>query len=407
MNLTTRPIESEEVGLFRERLARGFGADIGENDRDESRFRRVVPLDRTVAAFDGSDLVGTLATFEFALTIPGPGTVPIAGTTMVTVQPTHRRRGALTAMMSDHLDDVVARGEPVAALWASESSIYRRYGFGVATETDEVEIDARRLDFSVPGNGGQVALIDHDAAVSVLPDVYGRVKPVRPGMLSRSDAWWQNRLHDPDHRREGWSALRRAAYTASGAVDGYLLFRQKEAWPDGFPEGRVKVSEVIAATAEAHSALWQFVTNIDLFPKVDYWNLPVDDPLHWKVARPRQIRRKRWDALWIRVLDVPAALAARRYASDGTVRFGIEDPFRPAVGGGYELDVSNGRGTCHRIDDAPSIEMGVDVLGALYLGRGGALAAASAGRITGSPEAVELLDSLFRGSVAPWCEEIF
>ena len=410
MPITTRPITGDEVPTFLTRLRRGFGQDPSgddvEADREVERFRAVAPLDRTVAAFDGDEMVGTLATFPFEVAVPGSAGLAMAGTTMVTVQPTHRRRGVLTAMMSDHLDDAAARSEPLAGLWASESAIYGRYGFGPATECDSV--DMLQTHIEVSGPSGDVRLIDTGAAAEVLAPVYDAVAFGRPGMLSRTIAWWENaRLHDPPGERHGMSALRIVVHESNGEADGYALYAQKGDWGEGFGNGEIRVWEVIALSGEAHTGLWRFLTNIDLFPRVGYWNMPIDDPLRWKVADPRRLVRKRYDGMWIRVLDVAAALSARSFAADGSIRLGINDTFRPTTAGTYELTVFEGKGECHRSDAVADVNLDVDTLGSLYLGGGHAVAAANGGRITGSEPDVIRLSRMFRGDTDPWCPEVF
>lgn len=407
MSLITRSIAEDEVGTFRDLMWRGFGQEVLEDDRESDRFLATTPLDRVVGAFDGPTMVGTLAAYPFELTVPGGAAHKMAGTTMVTVQATHRRRGALTSMMRDHLDDARSRGESLAGLWASESAIYGRFGFGAATENDTVELHGPRID--VREEGGIVRYVDADESLDVLGSVYDTVRGTRPGMLSRTEAWWRNEvLFDPSQWRDGASPIRTVVHESYGVADGYAIFRQKPEWGNAFPAGQIRVKELIAASDDAHTGLWRFLTSIDLFPEVKYWNAPVDDPLRWKVADPRRVTRKRWDALWLRVLDVGAALSIRSYAADGTVRFRVTDPFQPDNDGVYVLEVEAGAGTCHRGRGVePDLAFGVDVLGALYLGGGDALSTARGGRIEGSEDAVVRLQRMFRGDIQPWCEEVF
>lgn len=407
MSLVTRPIAEGEVGTFRELMWRGFGQEVLEEDREPDRFLATTPLERIVGAFDGATMVGTLAAYPFELTVPGGAAVAMAGTTMVTVQATHRRRGALTSMMRNHLDDARERGEPIAGLWASESAIYGRFGFGAATENDNVELHGPRIDLHE--EGGSVHYVDADESIEVLGSVYDAVRSTRPGMLSRTEAWWVNEvLFDPSRWRDGASPIRVVVHESYGVGDGYAIFRQKPEWGEGFPVGEIRVKEVIAASDDAHTGLWRFLTSIDLFPEIRYWNAAVDDPLRWKVTDPRRVTRKRWDALWVRVLDVGSALSARTYAADGTVRFRVTDPFCPDNDGVYSLEVEAGAGTCRRLRGVePDLALGIDVLGSLYLGGADALSTARGGRIEGSEDAVIRLQRMFRGDIQPWCQEVF
>jgi predicted acetyltransferase len=227
-------------------------------------------------------------------------------------------------------------------------------------------------------------------------------------MLSRTTAWWENeRLHDAPGEGGGTSSLRVVVHESDGGADGYALYRQKAMWGEGLGNGEIQVAEVVASTPKAHTGLWRFLTSIDLFPRLRYRHLPVDDPLRWKVTEPGRLIRKREEGLWVRVLDVVAALNARSYAADGTIRMGIADAFRPKTADTYELTVSDGHGTCRRSDGAADVSLEIDMLGSLYLGSGHALSAARAGRIAGSEEAVVRLGRMFRGDIDPWCPEIF
>lgn len=406
MEITTRPITADEVVRFRTAIKFGFGEDLNDDEFPPERFEDLFPLDRTSAAFDGDQMVGTLAGLPFDVTVPGGAQVPMAGTTVVTVAATHRRRGALSAMMRDHLEDGLRRGEPLVGLWASESLIYGRFGFGVATELDEIEIDRTRV--SVQGEAGSVRLVTAEEAAEIFPAIYDAERVRRPGMLSRSAPWWKHLLVDPEGRRRGFSSLRLLVHETDGRPDGYAFYRQKPDWESEFLEGKVSIREIIAASPTAHTGLWRFLTSIDLFVEIAHWNLPVDDPLAWKVPDHRRIKRKRWDALYLRILDVVQALEARTYAADGRITFAVGDPYLPEVGGSFELEVSGGNGTCRRIGGGPAdLSFGTTDLASLYLGGHSAVAMARADRIQGAPDSVELFGRMFRGDIAPWCEEIF
>jgi predicted acetyltransferase len=403
MNLVVRAIEASEIQLFRQKMSRAFGGD--SRPEEVERFEKGIDRSRTRAAFDGDELVGTSAAFTFDVTVPG-GALPMGGTTMVTVQATHRRRGVLRAMMQSHLDEVAARGEPLAGLWASEASIYGRFGYGHAADGQEIRIDARHVAFAHDPPAGAVRLIEADAAPNELPPIYERVRSTRPGMLTRDDARWKyGILFDPEHRREGRSAMRFAVYDGASGPEGYAIYRQKQDWKD-FPEGEVDVVDVMPATADAHAALWRYLCRVDLFPNVRYWNLPVDDELPWRITEPRRVTRKIWDSLWIRLMDVRRALEGRTYAAPGALVLGIRDPFRDQTGR-YALDAGPDGAACRRVDDPPDLEMDVDVLGALYLGGHRPTMFARAGLIRGDTDALATADRVFPWGPAPWCPDVF
>jgi predicted acetyltransferase len=253
-----------------------------------------------------------------------------------------------------------------------------------------------------------VRLLDNDRAEPVIRSVYEAVRSTRTGMLTRSDSWWSHRLMaDVESWRGGKSARRYAVFGEDDEVSGYAVYRQKAKWEDFVADGEVDVVEVVTTTTAAHAGLWAFLTSIDLFPRIEYWNLPIDDPLPSLVTDQRRVRRSLVDALWIRLMDVPTALEARRYEEDGSVIFETIDPARSGRSATFRLEVVEGNARCTAVQGAPDLTMRADVLGHLYLGGGNALTMARAGRIGGDEPSIRTLHRLFRTDSMPWCPEVF
>jgi predicted acetyltransferase len=407
-DITIRPVTTDEYPAFVTAFMEGFSSDLQADDQPE-HFRHTLPPERTLAAFDGDTIVGTFGGFDLELTVPG-GTVKMEGTTVVTVFPTHRRMGLLNAMMSDHLDNAVANGYPVAGLWASESGIYGRHGYGIATYAVTRSMDGSLVRFRDDIHIDRVRRITREQASDVLPSVFDRVLSVTPGMFARNDAWWTHEaLLDEDWMKRGRTAKRIVVHDGASGADGYVVYRQKgDEADDGHANGEVSVIELIAATPRAKASLWSYIANIDGCPKVKLWNVAVDDDVMMMVREPRRIRATGiYDALWIRVLDVEVALSCRTYEEDGTFVFSIVDSYRPGTDGSYRLAVSDGVGTCERTNSLAGLDLDVDVLGALYLGGADARAYARAGRIRGSQDDVDRLARMFRTVKAPWCDQVF
>lgn len=404
-----RSIEESEADLFRARLARGFGRDIDrEDEAARSRFLDLFEIDRTVAVFDEGDIVGTGGALSFELTVPCGRAVPMGGTTIITVQPSRRRRGVLREIMSYHLEDVASHNEPLAGLWASESSIYERFGYGVATRQHLLRLQTGDVAMHTPEPPGRVSLMEAEEALTSLRSVYESVRLRVPGMLSRSESWWSHRIaRDGERDAEGWSAKRYAIYRDGGSSLGYAIYHQKLEWGDLFPSGGISVSEVVSATPGAHRGIWGLLTNVDLFTELEWRHAPVDDPLEFEVTDPRRIVRSVVDGLWVRLLDVPAALEARGYEEDGELTLKVEDHFRPQGSGVYRLEVKGGEATCRSSSGTPDLECDVDVLGHLYLGGGSAMGMARAGRLEGDEASIRSLHRIFRTDRAPWCPEVF
>ncbi len=368
--------------------------------------QRVTEPERTVGVREGGEIVATGAVLSRQLTIPG-GTLPVAGVSAIGVVPGHTRRGHLSRIMRMLLDDARAAGEPVAALWASEGAIYGRYGFGPATRAMRYELQldrvALRRDVVVPETPPQVG-VPADALERIRP-VFERVRAVRPGMLDRPGAWWDRRIHDPEHRRDGAGPLRAAIQPGpDGEAAGYALFAAQTSWDDRGPAASVTVREVVAETPEAHAGLRRFLLRLDL-ERTMHWRLAPDHaPLTHQLASNDAVDRRAGDGLFVRLVDVDAALAARSYAIPVDLVLEVDDPFCPWNTGRHRLH----DGGCEPTDAPADLALGAEALGAIYLGGTPAGALAAAGRIRElRPGALAEAATAFRGAVEPWCPEIF
>jgi predicted acetyltransferase len=408
MAFTLRPIAAGEVAAFRAALVSAFGGDATSEPDDDHRLTEILPLERSCAAFDGATLVATSGAFGLDMTVPG-GALRCAGLTMVTVAPTHRRRGVLRALIGAHLHGAAERGDAISALWASEAAIYGRFGYGLASEFDELRVaDARSLRFTDELGRDELAPLDDAGARAQLPWLYDRLCHQRAGMLVRPLAWWEQRhFHDPPQRRAGASRRRWVLARRDGQATGYLCFRQRPGFTAGLPTGSAEVVELLAADARAEASLLELACRIDLHPTMTWWNAPVDLALPWLTDNARGITRRRSDALWVRICDVPAALAARRYERDGALVLRVADPLGRDAAGTYALRAVAGAGQCERTTAGPDLALDTGALGSLYLGGVRASTLGRAGRIAGSPAALATADALFSTRTPPWCSEIF
>jgi predicted acetyltransferase len=402
MPVEIRAITDDEVVAYRDALMTVFGDDGDSDPNGADRMRALLALSRCWAAFDGATIVATAATFDHTMVVPGGDTLAMAGLTMVSVRPTHRRRGFLRELMRLHLDDARARGVAISGLWASEASIYGRFGYGVAAEADLIGIeDAGTIVFTGAGPLDEIDWIDESGARQELPGVYARAVAQRPGALLRSATWWRERrfLETPFARGDA-SRRRHVLARRGGDIVGYIGFRQRGIWTNGLPAGKVEIDELIGIDARAEATLWRFALRIDLFPTVTWWNAPTDDVLAWRVANPRRIKRTRIDNLWLRIDDVAAALAARRYAADGVLGIAVEDT-------SWELVIESGRARCTPAARAPALRLSRAALGALYLGATPASRLARAELVHGDAATVATADRVFAWQIAPWCPEQF
>lgn len=394
-----RSITAEEYPAFAEAVGTAFATEV--RPVDLALWRRVTELDRTVASYDGARIVATGTADSLQVTVPGGAAVPMAGITAIGTLPTHRRRGLLTQTMRRLLDDARGRGEPLAGLFASEAVIYGRFGFGCAAGGANLTIDTRRATFAAsPALAGRMRLLDEDEAREVLPPIYEQSRPLTPGMLSRSAARWDVAFHDPEHLRDGAGRQ----FVVTDRDRGYARYRIKEAEDPAGPACTLHVLELVATDDEALAGLWRYLLDVDLVVTVRASLRPVDDLLPLLLADPRQAVTRVVDSLWLRVLDVPAALAARTYAADGSLVLQVRDDFCAAVTGTYLLEARDGRGRCAPTGAAPHLSVEARDLGAAYLGGIRPSQLARAGRVTEHRAgALAEADRMFLSSPAPWC----
>ncbi len=379
---------------------------FGESLRDEDfeRHRTFMPPDRIHTAYDDGRPVGLAAAYPFELTIPG-GQVPAGGVTWVGVLPSHRRRGILRQLMRRQLDDLRERGDPLAILWASEPAIYGRFGYGISAPNLAMDADTVRFGFrDDPGPSGSVRLVDRDEALELFPPVYDRVRLATPGMFARStDYWREDRLADPEHWREGAGPKFFVVLELDDTAEAYAIYRIKQDWQQGIPHGEVRVLDAIATSPRATRELWRFVFGIDLVTKVRQNLFDPGSPLFLMVEDARRLHLGLSDGLWLRFVDLQAALAARSYAADVPVVLEVRDELCPWNAGRWRVGDEAGK-TRHPAD----LELDTKDLASVYLGAFDFHQLAGAERVRElRPGALERASALFRTVRPPYCPEIF
>lgn len=331
--------------------------------------------ERSLVAEDDGAIVAHVGAFTGDLSVPG-GTVAAAHVTRVGVAPTHRRRRLLTRMMHRQLEEVP---EPVAALWASEGKIYPRFGYGMATRRIGLSIDTREVRLPEPRHAGRLRAVSLADAGPVLKDVFESVRAHRPGWSTRRDSWWQKILADPPEARHGATEKRVVWHEGAGGVDGYAIWRVGRDSHSGRPETRVW--EVVAAGPDAYLELWRFLLGIDLVASATFHRASPEEPLLHLADEPRRLGATIGDGLYVRIVDLPAALTARRYATPVDVVLEVTDALREDNAGRWRLTADGDKVTCTRTADAPDLACDIVELGAAYLGGAALGALADAGRV--------------------------
>jgi predicted acetyltransferase len=384
-------------------IAHNFGWEPTAEDAE--RFSRLLSPDRLHCVFEGTSIVAAAGVMPLELTIPG-GRVACAGVTVVGVLPSHRRRGLLTRMMGAQLRDVRQRGEPVAALWASEETIYGRYGYGLACHG--LMLSARRrssqLRADLPAREGTVRMIDHDEALRVLPPLYEKIAERTVGFLARPLDWWELRtLDDREERRRGAGPLNRVLLEVNGNWD---MRSTGSRWRGRERIGRRRSScTTPSALTRRQPARSGASCSKSTGPTRSRRGLlPFDHPL-LLTARVNELQGRLWDGLWLRLVDLRAALERRSYRGDGRVTLEIvRDPLFPENAGVWTIEGGRARRTSRR----PDVRLDVQALGAAFLGGFSfrELAAAESVEETARNGLVRA-DALFATPAAPWCPEIF
>lgn len=374
--------------------------------------RKAFEPERSLAAFDGDEIIGTTTIISFDMTVPGGDEVATAGVTSVAVLPSHRRRGVLSSLMDTQLADVSATAEPVAALFASEAPIYGRYGYGAASTHLSFDIKRGEGALKAPANPPVLRIVEPNAAIDSLKQVYDTVRKTRPGMLTRNQAYWDVFLADHAFLREGSTPTHCVVAEDDSGPRGYALYSAKPDWADGLPAQVLNVRDLFGTDRDATLALWADMLSRDLVGEVRTRSRPLDDPLLYQLADPRRARPSYGDGLWIRLVDLPAALTSRRYACEVDVVIDVTDERLPANSGTWRLQAGGlrdqGKPVCERTTAEADMALPVSALGAAYLGgtRLGGLAAA--GQITElRPGAVASLSAAMWWDPAPWAPTNF
>lgn len=393
-----RQVRDEE--FFQWRIA--VRGSLGYHTNLEStKFMRAhrVEIDRLLVCTDGDTMAGSGGADSFDMTLPGGAQVPVAGVAYITTAPTHRRRGVQRSIMKRIHDDARERGDVASILWASQSLLYGRYGYGNTMPVHNWHIDLRHTSYEyAPEWSGCYVKVERDEAIPLMTEAYERTRPHRTGMITRTAKRWLYEIHPIETKDEffviyveGNDALAYARYT----ID-------KD--PDDEFKGTMHVVEAVAATDAAHAALWRYLFDQELVDDLKAHARPIDDPLVWMLAEPRRLRRTLTDAIWMKFLDIPAMLEQRTYPVADSLTLQIIDaetkePRNLAVEFGTE------GGTCRDTNAAPDLVMNEAELSAMYAGAVECSMLADIGLVDVSvrtPDAALRADAVFRTSPAGW-----
>jgi predicted acetyltransferase len=376
------------------------------------RIEKVSDKERFWCAIDGDRFVGTSGVFTQRLSVPG-GEVAAGGVTFVTVLPSHRRRGLMSGMMRTMIDDCHRRGEPIAMLWAAEGAIYQRFGYGLATYCVNLEADTSAIRFTRDWpREGQVRLLPAGEGRDLIDPVYQAVRSSRAGFLMRDERWWPGVLPNPEKDQKGGEARRLAVFEAEAGAEAYAVYKTKAEWNVRGPSGTLLVEEAMGSTPRGVREIWRYLFGVDLVRTLKTWRLPSDHPVFSLVAEIRRLGTTFGDGLWVRVVDVPAALEARTYGSagrgTGSLTLELADGYCPWNAGRWRMDVADGHARVARTSGDADLALDANDLAAMYLGGFGATVLAASGRVVElRAGALAAADGLFLTALQPWCPQEF
>jgi predicted acetyltransferase len=395
--IKVRTITEEEFPAWERAAALGFGEHTTE--ARQLQIRGTTEIDRTIGAFDGDRVVGTTSAHTFTMSVPG-GAVPLAYVDWVAVLPTHRRNGILTRMTKRQLSDFHERGEPLAGLTATESSIYERFGYGIASWIENWSIRREHTGMTGPASATvETRFVSPQEAREIGPVIYDRVRRERSGMFDYNGQWWDAFASDPEHWREGGSELFHVVHDGYGGPGGLVSYRIRD-------RSEVVVLLLLGATPKVESALWRHCFGIELMDSIVASSRPIDDPLPWMLTEPRRLERSVQDGLWLRLVDVQKALSSRSYASECRVVIQVHDPMCLWNEKRIEVETSPDGVSCKPTSRSPDLEISVSDLASIYLGGTTLSTLGRAGRIEEHTRgSLKTLDRAFATERFPWTVE--
>ena len=390
--LEMRPVTDDEFVKWTRAEARAHGNRL---DDDPEILRPHFDLDRSIGVFEGTDIVGGAHSHKVEMSIPG-GSTTIAGVANIAVQPTHTRQGVMTRMMHHQIHDIHDRGEPLAALFATESIIYGRFGYGIGSLYERWTIDRHHTGYSLPfERPGRISFVDPADIARDLPEIFRRATAGRPGVFQRPIHQWKRDSQAPEHTQGGQGGLFYVAYEENGRVDGYAAYR--------IIGTNLCVNELMAVTSQSNTALWRFCFDVDRMSTTEALRRPVDDPLPWLLADPRRLQRSTRDGVWVRVIDVNAALKLRRYMHCDQLVIEVRDDLCPWNAGRFKLESSNEGGECRASDSSPDLLINVTNLASAYMGAVSFSTLAMAGLVDEKTAGALLrADRMFAAQYSPW-----
>jgi predicted acetyltransferase len=369
--------------------------------------RRFNP-ERAWGVRDRGVFVATLETEDRTLTVPGHDgateLVTADALTSVTVAATHRRRGLLTRMVTESLREARDRGDVLSMLISAEWPIYGRFGYAPAAFSAYRTLYRERRGATVAGDLTRLRQVTREEFAAIAPAVFERARRRRAGQVDRDQPWWNERLGLDGYEVTREPPHNHLVHEGDEGPDGILAWTTKsepETWHA--PLATVKVDSLFAATDTAERNLWTYLSGLDLVDRIEVSG-PVDEPANWLLADARALRvNEIVDHLWVKLLDVPGALAARRYTVPGELVLEVVDESEVSAGARVRLTADGAHAAAEPTAASPDLTLAQTALAAAYLGGVSLRGQLIAGTVTEhTPGALQRADAMFATALAPF-----
>lgn len=404
------PVPADEIRSWSRAMATTFLRDPDDpgSERQIDRLTRVWEPERAWGVRDGGRWVATLRGMGRGFTVPGGGgggcEVSAHALTNVTVAATHRRQGLMAQMLGGSLGDAQRRREPLSILIAAEWPIYGRFGYAPATLSADYVFRRTRPGATLSGDPTRVRQVERDEFGDLAPVVYAAARRRRAGQIDRPRSWWDGTLGRGEIAPRPELPHNWLVHDGDDGPDGLLAWKAVGDFGLIPPLGRVEVWDLVSASDAAYRDLWAYLSGIDVIDEVVLRNRPIDEPVRWFLRDGRTlVMTEQVDFVWLRLLDVAAALAARRYAVPGELVLEVmdNDAGGPAAGR-FHLAGEPDQAHCAPSDRSPDLEITQRALASIYLGgfRLCQLPSSAARELT--PGALARADLMFSTPLAPW-----
>jgi len=398
MKTEIRSMTNAEIDTWLTTMARAEGRHLSKDSLVYGK--NLIESDRALSIYDSGQIVGTIHTELSTINVPG-NILQTAILAYVTTQPTHRRRGMLTKLITYQLSSLYEEGIPLSNLFASESLIYGRFGYGIATQREDWTIERPHTGFiDNRSYNGQVEFVDSEHMRTEFPSIYDEAVKGRPGIVHRPNKHWDLLAMDPEERRKGYGKFFFVEYKSQNVPKGYVMYRIKG--------NNLRVRELMSTDHESYSALWQYCFGVDLIATFEAKDRVGDDSLPWLLIDPRKLRRSVQDGMWLRIIDTTQVLENRSYNCDGNLTLRILDKLCPWNEKTLKLTSDNGGTICKESNESPDLTLTAGTLGSAYLGGVGFTNLGKMGLVEEHTFGkLKVAEDMFYNSLAPWSPDTF